>query len=150
MSLSWNIPSWAKPSQAWALRFLSWNRVVYMSVDKKLFLAQNLFFLGFNSHFKENTVLPQRKPKKVVNKVPKFQKTTYEQNWSFPVCALLRLEAGCPQDKHVRDWKTSLLLVAFWNFRVRVFKYINSKYLLSDLFRCVLYLISKNGTFRRC
>ena len=37
----------------------------------------------------------------------------YEQNGSFPVSALFRLEAGGPQAKQGRGWKTSILLVAF-------------------------------------
>ena len=47
----------------------------------------------------------------------------YEQNWSFPVPALFRLDAGGPQAKQGRDWKSSFLLVAFWIFWLRVFKY---------------------------
>ena len=47
----------------------------------------------------------------------------YNQNWSFPVSALFRLEPGGPQAKQGRDWKTSILIVAFWNSKLKVLKY---------------------------
>ena len=45
----------------------------------------------------------------------------FEQNLSFLV--LFRLKAWGLQAKEGRDRKTSILLVAFWNFRLKVFKY---------------------------
>ena len=46
----------------------------------------------------------------------------YEQNWSFLVSALFNLEVGGPQAKQGRDWKTSIWIVAFWSFKLKVFK----------------------------
>ena len=47
----------------------------------------------------------------------------YNQNWSFLVSALFSLESSNLQPKQGRDWKTSILLVAFWNFKLKVLKY---------------------------
>ena len=44
----------------------------------------------------------------------------YEQDWSFPVSVLIRLEAGGSQAKQGRDWKTSIFLGAFWNFSLQI------------------------------
>ena len=44
----------------------------------------------------------------------------YKQNWSFPVPALLAVSAKSQQG---RDRKTSILPVAFWNFKLKVLKY---------------------------
>ena len=54
----------------------------------------------------------------------KFKKSGNEQNWSFPVCALFSLGSSSLQPPNQdRDWKSSIWLVDFWNFKFKVFKY---------------------------
>ena len=70
----------------------------------------------------------------------------YKQNWSFPVSALFSFGASRLQPKKDRDWKTSILLVAFWNFKIKVLKYLWSYRLHATL----MPKVSKNPESAKC
>ena len=121
MGSSWNFLRWAEssqkcsdPSQAWAFHILRWNQAVDMYVDEIIFVALNIFSWFFSlltqktSHFKENTVMPQRKTKIVVNNT-KMQGKKDKKVLIFPIVEPIlnsRAEPSKAENYSVRSART--------------------------------------------